>query len=395
MHLTRLETGVIFGIVFPHIFSLSMSPPPPADCSAAVYTCMSDLCKKEQAFYADTCDDEACQIKGSELCNMTIHTVLDQYPSLQGCVCVWEEELCDSIRALAAQCRPNTAAQQTRSSVTDWQSSSLIGQVYDGAGSCLDRMKTCVSDAVCNRYLAPVLQACTAEQCDHGRCQQVTQQFYSGMPHSVAETLVLCECEASDQSCMHMKAALHSGTCGDSTWVCQETATQCVEDQNCRNLLKTFRAKCWSSEECSDTDLRDDECLTWMDSSLMLGADSECKAAFLATLGTVLHYPCTCKGMHSDDLQTCNMIHDALHNRSRFMTSWQSSSGPSKPPEVNESEEGHRWSQDFLLYAFATVLLVGVVLLMPLAVVCKIWTSRRRDKTKFHHPQKQNFVVIL
>lgn len=28
---------------------------------------------------------------------------------------------------------------------------------------------------------------------------------------------------------------------------------------------------------------------------------------------------------------------------------------------------------DYLLYAFATVLLVGVVILMPLAVISKIW----------------------
>lgn len=58
--------------------------------------------------------DEACQIKGSSGCNMSIQAVLDQYPSLQGCVCVWEEEeeeeLCGSIQALATQCSPKTGA---------------------------------------------------------------------------------------------------------------------------------------------------------------------------------------------------------------------------------------------------------------------------------------------
>ncbi len=105
---------------------------------------------------------------------------------------------------------------------------------YDVAGSCLDQMTVCVSDAVCNRYLAPVLQACMAEQCDHDRCQQVTQQFYSSMPHNVAEMLVMCECEASDQSCVHMKAALHDGTCGDETWICLDTLNLCVADGYCR-----------------------------------------------------------------------------------------------------------------------------------------------------------------
>lgn len=50
----------------------------------------------------------------------------------------------------------------------------------------------------------------------------------------------------------------------------------------------------------------------------ILGADSECRMAFLATLGTALHHPCSCKGMHNRDLQTCAMIHDVLHNRSHF-----------------------------------------------------------------------------
>lgn len=106
--------------------------------------------------------------------------------------------------------------------------------MYDGAGSCFDQMEVCLRDAVCNRYLAPVAQACMTDQCDLDRCQQVTQQFYGSMPHNVAEMLLMCVCEASDQNCLHMKTALHSGTCGDQTWICQDTVDQCVEDSNCR-----------------------------------------------------------------------------------------------------------------------------------------------------------------
>ncbi|XP_070834347.1 GDNF family receptor alpha-like isoform X1 [Chaetodon trifascialis] len=396
MQQIHLEAAVILGIVIPQMLSISMSSLP-SDCWASVDTCMSNLCTSELAFYGGVCRGGGCQIKGSEVCNMTIQAALDQFPSLQGCVCAWEEELCDSIQALAAQCHRKPAAQQRRSKLMDWQSSSLIGYVHDGAGSCLDQMTVCVSDAVCNRYLAPVLQACVAEQCNRDRCQQQTQQFYVSMPHNIAEMLVMCECDASDQSCLHMKTALHSGTCGDETWICQETLQQCVEDSHCRDLLKSFRAKCWSSEEaqCSDSDLQKDECFSQTDPALILGEDSECKTAFLATLGTALHYPCTCKGVHNNDLLKCNMIHDVLHNRSHFMTSWKSNSSPSKPPDINQSEEGRTWLHDYLLYVFTTVLLVGVVVFMPLAVVSRIRMLRRRDKTKFHHPQKSNCVVIL
>ncbi|XP_051273225.1 GDNF family receptor alpha-like isoform X2 [Dicentrarchus labrax] len=392
MQLIHLEAAVILGIVIPQIFSISVSSPL-SDCLASVDTCMSNLCKREPAFYVGICGDDGCQIKGSDMCNMTIQTILNQFPTLQGCVCAWEEELCDSIKALATQCHQKPA-QQKRSTVTDWQSSSLKDYVYDGAGSCLDQMTVCLNDAVCNRYLAPVLQECTAN-CNLDRCQEATQQFYGSMPHNVAEMLVMCECEASDEDCLDMKNLLHGGTCGDEPRICQDTINLCVDDSNCRDLLRTFQTKCWSSEEAPcHNDLQNDECFTLMDPALILGADPECKMAFLDTWGTALHYPCTCKGVSNDNLLMCNMIHDVLHNRSHFMISWKSSSGPSKPPEINESEQGHTWSNDYLLYAFTAVLLVGVVILMPLAVVSKIWMARR-DKTRFHHPQKSNCVVIL
>ncbi|KAL7382923.1 hypothetical protein ABVT39_001627 [Epinephelus coioides] len=356
MQLTHLEAAVTLGIVISQISGISISSPP-SDCLATEDTCMSNLCTwSKEAFYGGICEDEGCQIKGSQVCNLTIHNVLDQFPSLRGCVCAWEEELCGSIQVLATQCHQKPGAQQRKIMIMDWQSSSLLDYVHDSAASCWDQVIVCIDDAVCNRYLAPVLTACM-EQCDHDHCQHVTQQFYGSMPHNVAEMLVMCECEASDQICQSTKTALHSGTCREETWFCQDTVNQCVEDISCSfylfvadklcpDLLETFRAKCWSPEEaqCSDSDLQKDECITQMDPALMLGADSECKIAFLATLGTPLHYPCTCEGMHRDDLLTCNRIYDVLHNRSRFKTSWKSSSGPSKPPELDESEKGYTWS---------------------------------------------------
>ncbi|KAK5908375.1 hypothetical protein CgunFtcFv8_016441 [Champsocephalus gunnari] len=386
MQLIRLEAAIILGIMIHQISSSSISPPP-SNCFADVDTCMSNLCKwSQEAFYGNICEDEGCQIKGSEVCNLTIQTVLDQFPSLHGCVCAWEEEHCGSIEALATQCNQKTAAQRRRAG-KDWQSSSLIRYVQNGAESCLDQMKVCINDAVCNKYLIPVTQACMAPQCDHDRCEKASQQFYSSMPHDVAEIIVMCECKDSDQNCLDIKTALHSGTCGDQIWICQDTVNLCVEDSTCRYLLNSFRVKCWSPEEarCRDRDLHNDECISQMDPALILGADSECKKAFLDTLGTALHYPCQCKGMHNDDLLTCNLIHDLLHNRSHFMTSWKSSDG--------ESEQAHTWSNGYLLFVFATAILVGVVVLVPLAVVSKIWMLRRRDKTKFHHPEKSHCAV--
>lgn len=168
-----------------------------------------------------------------------------------------------------------TAALQKRSTESHWQSSTLIDYgnvlmlhyiqsqscsctlsmpssnacshtVPNGAGSCLDRLTVCVSDAVCNKYLVPILHACMAGQCNRDRCRQATGQFYGGMPHSVAEMLVMCECEASDQTCVQMKTALHSGTCGDEAWICPETVVQCVKDGTCRYVELQ---QVWNNEE--------------------------------------------------------------------------------------------------------------------------------------------------
>uniref|UniRef100_A0AAX7T8Q2 GDNF/GAS1 domain-containing protein n=1 Tax=Astatotilapia calliptera TaxID=8154 RepID=A0AAX7T8Q2_ASTCA len=267
--------------------------------------------------YVSVIQDGGCQIKGSEVCNMTIQTILHQFPSLPGCVCAWEEELCDSIQVLATQCHQKPGAVFSEVSTI----------IYDGAGSCLDQFRACLSDSVCNRYLAPMLQACKSGQCNDEGCQQETLRFYRNVPQNVAEMLVMCECEASDQSCLSMKTELHSGTCGDEIRVCQRVLNQCTEDSNCRYTVL-------------------DECFTQMDPELILGADAECKRAFVATLGTVLHHPCTCKRLYNDDFLTCSMIHDVLHNRSRF--------------------------SEYLFFLLTRI-------------------SRKRDKTKFHHPQKSNY----
>lgn len=105
-------------------------------------------------------------------------------------------------------------------------------------------------------------------------------------------------------------------------WLKWQTLTPC---DTCllllnRSLLKKFQAKCWSFEylDCGDGDFVGSDCLTSMDPAHILGADPECKQAFTATLGSVLHAPCSCKGMQGKEQQTCHRIHDVFHNRSLF-----------------------------------------------------------------------------
>ncbi|XP_056148220.1 GDNF family receptor alpha-like [Lampris incognitus] len=265
-------------------------------------------------------DDEGCQIKGSKVCNMSVQSILDQFPSMQGCVCAWEEQLCASLQMLTTQCNQRPVQQRRAAPLIDWQYSNLRGRAFDGAGSCLKQTAACIHDEVCNKHLVPLVQACPAERCNSSRCQQATRLFYGGMPYRIAEMLVLCSCEPEDEDCLHLKNVLHSGTCGDETVTCQEGLGLCLGNRHCREQLQAFRAKCWSAEDgqCSEDDYRRDECISKMDPALILGGEVQCKMAFLATVGTALQHPCTCRGLYHEDLQKCNLLHDILHNRSHF-----------------------------------------------------------------------------
>uniref|UniRef100_A0A3Q3BAI5 GDNF/GAS1 domain-containing protein n=1 Tax=Kryptolebias marmoratus TaxID=37003 RepID=A0A3Q3BAI5_KRYMA len=272
------------GFVFLQISSISISSPT-SDCLALVETCMSDLCRHEQTVLTGSCE-------------VNSFSQVDQL-----------------IKKMKRDLNVTTAC------------------MHDGSGSCVDRFAACVSDLICNRHLTPVLRACTVELCDNDRCQREIQQLYGNMPQKTAEMLVMCECEGSDPNCLLMKTGLQSGTCGVETLVCQERLDQCVQDRTCRYVLY-------------DRNLQVDECFTLMNPAHILGADSECKKAFLNTLGTVLHQPCTCKGVHDDYLLMCTRIHDVFHNRRHFNN---------------------------LLYVLAALLLAGILILLLLVVVSKIW----------------------
>ncbi|CAL8284935.1 unnamed protein product [Arctogadus glacialis] len=149
MPTTHLGNALILGVVIHHVAMglLSRSP----DCLRSIDTCISDLCRNtEQAgAISSLCGDDGCQIIGSEVCNMSVRAVLEQFPSLQQCMCVWleeeveeeevEEEVepCRSLQALATQC-PQKPALRKRSTPAgmDWKASNLLG-VGNYLSSCL------------------------------------------------------------------------------------------------------------------------------------------------------------------------------------------------------------------------------------------------------------------
>ncbi|CAL8257371.1 unnamed protein product [Lota lota] len=94
--------------------------------------------------------------------------------------------------------------------------------IETSGGSCLERIALCLGDQVCNRNLGPLLQTCSAEQCNRTRCRDTSLRFYGGLPVAVADLLVMCDCGPGEKDCQRLATMLHSGTCGDDIWSCQE-----------------------------------------------------------------------------------------------------------------------------------------------------------------------------
>uniref|UniRef100_A0A3P8YWV6 GDNF/GAS1 domain-containing protein n=1 Tax=Esox lucius TaxID=8010 RepID=A0A3P8YWV6_ESOLU len=194
---------------------------------------------------------------------------------------------------------------------------------HETGGSCLQQMTICLSDEVCNRWMVPLVEACSSSQCNSTSCQQMAQQFYAGLPYNVAQMFVLCDCEQGDQDCLHVKKGLHSGTCGEHLEearlpICLEIFDNCLMEANCRNRLEALLSECWDTEDTQCSDYGVDTCISYLDFALILGGDPECQMALTATMGTTLQHPCTCKGLYNRDLFKCNMIHELLHNRTHY-----------------------------------------------------------------------------
>lgn len=102
--------------------------------------------------------------------------------------------------------------------------------------------------------MVPFVQECNAYQCNPSQCREALRQFYSALPHNVAEKLVFCDCDREDQECQQMKASLHSGSCASdrsqTPRTCLEALDSCSEDTLCRlalNIEGKALTKCFTA----------------------------------------------------------------------------------------------------------------------------------------------------
>ncbi|KAL1263488.1 hypothetical protein QQF64_006227 [Cirrhinus molitorella] len=276
----------------------------------------------------------------AKVCNATLQMMLSRSPALGQCVCPGPDP-CSTLQQLYSQCQHHWA-QENKHLEVEWQASDHKGHEHHTNRSCLEEIVACLGEKSCNSQMVPFVQECNAYRCNPGQCREALRQFYSALPHNVAEKLVFCDCDREDQECQQIKASLHSGSCaGDQSqtpWTCLEAIDSCSEDALCRQILSRYLSKCFGEKESAyDTT---SEWLSRLDPDFFLGHDLQCRVAFVETMGSILHHPCTCDGLHHHDRYKCNELKQILQDRSLFtLSGTKENTRRGESPEFNSGQQ--------------------------------------------------------
>ncbi|XP_039546520.1 GDNF family receptor alpha-like isoform X1 [Pimephales promelas] len=311
------------------------------DCTSHMAACVKRICRSEQAVLRDVCNykDGGCHTTDAKLCNATLQMMLSRSPALGECVCSGPDP-CRALQQLSSHCQ-HRLAQKNKKLETEWKAS-----VHHTSRSCLEETMACLGEESCNRRMVPFVQECNAYQCNLSRCRQATRQFYSALPHGVAERLVFCECDGEDQECQQMKASLHSGSCASdpshTPWTCLEALDTCSGDASCRQIFNRYLSKCFGEEDAAYAS--PSEWLNHINPDLFLGEDLQCRVAFVETMGSVLHHPCTCDGLHHHDQYKCNELKQIFQDKSFFkLSKTRRGESKTKRQPTNEPSADQQW----------------------------------------------------
>ncbi|XP_012874512.1 PREDICTED: GDNF family receptor alpha-like [Dipodomys ordii] len=192
--------------------------------------------------------------------------------------------------------------------------------------SCWDVTRACLEDLSCNARLAAYLAACPARggPCAPRPCQAATRRFYESLPPAAAQALALCTCDPPDDHalCQQSQDALHGPRCARPARprTCLQVMRSCRRDRVCRERYRTFQAACWPrvAAECQE----DETCLGLLHRpGLRCSGSRGCRAAFVGTLGTALHAPCTCQAAAQSQELPCRAVQHLLRREACFRSS--------------------------------------------------------------------------
>ncbi|KAK1791401.1 hypothetical protein P4O66_013420, partial [Electrophorus voltai] len=280
----------------------------------------------------------------------------------------------------------------------EWKSSRLSGYVPGPNASCLQEMMLCIQDEVCNRHLVPFVQSCSRPQCEDVQCRLAARRFYSGLPQNVAEMLLFCQCVKGEQDCEQVWGTLQSVSCTGAQVPlrsCLDTLESCTRNMLCRQTFEAFLSKCFEPEDTPYSEYSTTDLIHIIDLNHFLSEDKECRKAFVATVGSILQSPCTCQELYHHDLYKCNMLQQAIQNRSHFRLHGAKRNA-SLQTEVNKSKPGHSQFNDQLWYFLVYIFVVVVIL----TAVTIIWHKLRRmhrlsKNARFNLPQDSTKSLVL
>ncbi|KAF7710951.1 hypothetical protein HF521_009823 [Silurus meridionalis] len=427
-----MRTAVILGIclVLPSVCTTISSR-----CLSLLQPCISaDLCRREQTLLRNVCGSEDCQVQSSEDCNVTIKAVLAHS---RECMCT-DENPCNILQLLASICysysdvEPRREPDKSRSATRhagrhatgprsdhhqpsspvlgnnlkeEWKESSLLSYAPAANVSCVQEMTLCIQDEVCNRQLVPFVQSCSVPQCEERLCRLAARRFYSNLPENMAEMLVFCQCEPDDKDCQNFQTMLNSNSCKQDQipqWNCLEMLDNCTEEKICRKTFEAFLSKCFGPDDVSFTGHSSTDLLHVMDLDFFVSGNKECRLAFVATMGTILQSPCTCHGLDHHHLYRCNVLRQAIHNRSYFRPQGPKRNISSTKSKENTLQQERSWLKDHLLYIVVCVCVVVVVVVVIIAVIIatvkhKLGKKRRLPKnpdSRFHPPDDSSKSLV-
>ncbi|GAA6101607.1 GDNF family receptor alpha-like isoform X3 [Tachysurus ichikawai] len=254
----------------------------------------------------------------------------------------------------------------------EWKESKLLTSVPTLDISCVQGMTLCIQDEVCNRQLVPFVQSCSTPQCEDRLCRITARQFFSSLPENMVDMLVFCQCEPDDQDCQHFQTMLNSNSCKQdqtSQWNCLEMLDNCTGERICRQRFEVFLSKCFGSEDVSLSGYSTIELLHVIDLNFFVSGNKACRLAFVDTMGSVLQSLCTCHGLDHHNLYRCNVLQQAIHNRSYFEPQGPKENISTTKSKVNKSQQEDSWPNDQLLYIVLSVCVLVVIIAVSLAIV--------------------------
>ncbi|XP_062427090.1 GDNF family receptor alpha-like [Rhea pennata] len=405
------------------------------DCNTAKQSCQEDpycflayknfqrVCQAEMAKCRVQMATQQCLSAWKELRKTALGKCKCSEPLQKRCVKIWKEifnnpclQYSQENRASASSEDDDDDDEENQDSDTDnvgmeaklqWNLSALSKQEYTANRTCLDVNKECIEDEVCNKQLSLYLKVCSVnKKCNMKECQGAIRFFYQNMPTEVAQTMTFCDCIHPDESCHTAKELLHGKPCAVTavpTPSCLNVIHVCEEDDLCRKKYKTFWSKCWRhvTKNCYD----DEACLeTLIKDDIPCSANTDCKAAYISTWGTMLRVECTCHNLPPPRESLCKLFHRILHSKSCYSELRQISIKKKDFHSVNTETPGEKFSRAqlhsssingetvyIIAYSSCIVLILGIVLLTLL----KIRACRTKYESRSPSPDHSSETFMV